>query len=969
MSDRQRLLLSPYRLPTHHQVYLNEEEMTAWLNGYIVLWHPALLLGGEKPPRVDSAYDHEQPTAGRAYVMPDSPPQFLPDDWPDRVKQIGSLKLSALTDRDETIRGMIAAFREAGQTDEGREHFGSAEQLALLDLPLEKIRPFFGLGFGYLMIDSLFEAMDHDRLLDVPGFFADVQEAVRALLPVPASTNGPEHSADANPTPPLPEAERGEQALRNAAGKLLSAREVLYSVNIHLLDVWHLTEDKLDSPLPAALAAGTPLNVMATGRTLERLAEQFPERANELKSKLDEAIQPAILEFIGGTYREREDALMPVESQLWNLRKGRAVSKEAVGANVEVLARKRSANHPHIPAWVQATGFRRALLSSFDGAVTPNYRATVVNWTSPDGKAIDAFTRIPAPAHKAETFFNLVYTLHQSITQDSAPTLAILHQGEPDNPLYEDWLALSKLGPALGEWTTFSRYFSDALAGEYVGTSNPDDFFADYLEERTNAHRPDPVSAFAVHARNRRKLDAALTFATINRCLSSTELSEGDAALLKTLHTSEDAIEATGLDAIPDAAASVFSPEGPWASKLADRLQARAQDNRPGYLLLNPCAFTRRVALELDPMTDSLPLEGPVKATQNDADKTRLVAEVPPLGFAWIPAKGVPGTPAHRQRIRMAEGNIVRNEYFEAEIDPATGGLKAFRDTRTRVARLGMQLVYNPGCRAEGQSVKVTNNGSALGEIVSEGRIFNEQNEELAGFRLRLRAWLSRPVLDVRIEIEPKHAPTGYPWHAYYGARFAWREDRSAIMRGVNGTSMQTSHTRPVSPDFVEVKLGRSGTSILTGGLPFHQKQGIRMLDVILVPEGEQAKVFDLGLALDRDYPMQAAIGMISPLAVVPTTKGPPHIGPTGWLFHVDSPNLLLLNLRPTSDGARSFIATFLETSGVHGGSAEMRCICDPSGATLIDGDEHPTTSLAVVGDAVRMEFAAGELLRMRVDL
>ena len=45
-------------------------------------------------------------------------------------------------------------------------------------------------------------------------------------------------------------------------------------------------------------------------------------------------------------------------------------------------------------------------------------------------------------------------------------------------------------------------------------------------------------------------------------------------------------------------------------------------------------------------------------------------------------------------------------------------------------------------------------------------------------FRLRLRAWLSRPVLDVRIELEPKHPPTGYPWHAYYGARFAWRDDR-----------------------------------------------------------------------------------------------------------------------------------------------------------------------------------------------
>jgi hypothetical protein len=949
MSDRQRLLLSPYRLPTHHQVYLNEDEMAAWLNGHIVLWHPALLLGGEKPPRVDSAYDHEQPTSSRAYVMPDSPPQFLPDDWPDRVKATGALKLPAYPDREQTIRGMIDAVREAGQTDAGREHFGSPDQAALLDLPIEKVRPFFGLGFGYLMIDSLFEAMDHERLLDVPGFWNDMQEAVKALLRPEAANEVETH-------------------LQNAAAKLLTAREVLYSVNIHLLDIWQLSEALLDVPPPAALAAGTPLNVMTTGRTLERLVEQYPDRAAELRAKLDEAIQPPVLEIIGGVYREREDAHMPIESQLWNLRKGRVVARTAIGANVEVLARKRSANHPHIPAWVQASGLRRAVLASFDGAVTPNYRSTVVNWTSPDGKAIDAFTRVPAAVHKAETFFNLVYTLHQSISQDSAPTLAVIHQADPANPLYQDWLALSKLGPVLGTWTTFSRYFSDALAGEYVGTSNPDEFFADYLEERTNAHRPDPVSAFAAYARTRRRLDAAWTFAAIHRTLSAGGPTDDDISQIEELRKAEDEFESTGLDAIPDAARGE-APEEPWAKKLADRLQVRSESNRPGYMLLNPCAFTRRVALELDPMRDPVPTEGPVKAAQHDPDKTRLVAEIPPLGFAWIPAHGVPGTIAHRPRIRMADSNTVRNEHFEAEIDPATGGLKAFKDAKLRMARLGMQLVYNPGSRTEGRSVKVTQNGSSMGEIVSEGVILNEHNEELATFRLRLRAWLMRPLLDLRIEIEPKHAPTGYPWHAYYGARFAWRDDRSALLRGVNGLSMQTTHTRPVSPDFVEVKLGRSGTTILTGGLPFHQRQGPRMLDVILIPEGEQARTFDLGLALDRDYPMQAAVGMISPLTVVPTTKGPPHIGPSGWLFHVDSPNLLLINMRPTDDGGRSFIATFLETSGVHGGTAELRCVRDPSGATLVDGDDHATTGLTVGSDAVRLDFAAGELLRVQVDL
>ena len=42
----------------------------------------------------------------------------------------------------------------------------------------------------------------------------------------------------------------------------------------------------------------------------------------------------------------------------------------------------------------------------------------------------------------------------------------------------------------------------------------------------------------------------------------------------------------------------------------------------------------------------------------------------------------------------------------------------------------------------------------------------------------------------MRIEIFPEHQPRGYPWHAYYGARFAWRDERCTLLRGVNGMGM-----------------------------------------------------------------------------------------------------------------------------------------------------------------------------------
>jgi len=41
----------------------------------------------------------------------------------------------------------------------------------------------------------------------------------------------------------------------------------------------------------------------------------------------------------------------------------------------------------------------------------------------------------------------------------------------------------------------------------------------------------------------------------------------------------------------------------------------------------------------------------------------------------------------------------------------------------------------------------------------------------------------------------------------------------------------------------------------------------------------------------------------------VPTSKGPPHIGATGWLFHLDAPNVLLTSLRPALDGSDAIFA------------------------------------------------------------
>jgi len=933
MSARELILLSPYRLPTQNALYLGDDDVAAFLNAYSALWHPAAANGAAAPPRVASPYDYEEPSANHLYAVPQTPTPMLPDDWPERVRKAGAAFFYATAERDTTLANLREALRNGASGD------------PLIDLDAARIAPFFGIGYGHGQIDALFEAMSHDNLLNAAELWQEVQQAIAAL-------------GD-------PDADASRRHLRAAAERLLAAREVLYAVTIHLLDFLLLDPDHL-STWPASFDKGLPLNVIACASLLERLAKEQPERLAGLRERL----AGTLAEVIGGPYLEREDPLLPLESQLWNLVKGQAVTKELLGQEVRVFGRKRFGLHPQLPLLLNTCGMNRVLLLAFDDSVVPPHRTAVVNWPSADGKQVEGFTRTPLPADTPQTFFHLAHHLNRTIMHDQAATLALLHRGKPASPWYDDLLELSRLAPVFGKWDTLSNYFNEVLAGDYLSPASADDFHGDYLNERTQAEgapanpvNRQPVSGFADQARARRRLDTAWTLAAINRSLAGRNLSEDDKAFHADLARLEDTFEGRAVGPFDDVAAA----EERSAATLARRLLAGAKEPTPGYLVLNPCGFRRRVALELADIPALLPLNPPLIACQTDGITGRVVVEVPAFGFAWIPKQTYTTVPPHPSRLRLADDRCVRNDIFEAEIDPATGGLRAIRDHRTRVNRLGQQLVFNPGSSTRVRSIKATSTGPALGEVVSEGDLLNTRQEVLATFRQRFRAWVGRPVLDLHVEIHPVKAVEGYPWHAYYGARFAWRDERAQLVRGVNGTAHLTTHPRPVTPDYVELRSMGQSTVMFPGGLPFHLRQGTRMLDVLLVTPGETARAFDLAVGLDREYPVQTALGMISPAPVVATTHGPPHVGASGWLFHLDAPNLMLTSLRPGPDGADAVTARLLECGG-HDGPAELRCVRNPVRASVLDARGNALLEASTHGDAVHLEVAHNDLLQLRVE-
>jgi hypothetical protein len=998
MNTHELVLLSPYRYPAQYAMTMSDEDMAAWLNGFTTLWHPALLWQAKGAPRCETTYDHETPKAGFVYALPETPPAYLPDDWEERVKQAGAFVFKATPDRATTLANLQAALSAHGEP-------GASATGGLLDLSADELGPFFGLAWGHQLLASLSEAMEHENLLQVEAFWDDVQHAVALLGGFAHTPLAPANSNDSPPQYAPDTAEQDDQApqvdvptgppvadavgapseapvpvdwrepLQAAAAKLLSAREVLYPVTIHLLDVSFLDETTMAYGWPAGFEFGIATNFIAATATLEKLAEHAPARFAQLQT----AVQNDLAEVCGGSYLEREDPILPIDSQLWNLRYGLDRARELLGVSIRVFARKRFGYHPHLPLFLSSNGLTKALFLTFDeNSGLPNYANVVVSWPSPDGKQVDAFARQPKYADSVETFFNLGHFWFKTTREDQAATIFLLHRDKPTAVWHRDLMELARLAPVFGQWTTFSRYLGEVTPSEYPSIMTADDFHFDYLSERIVAQSDEPVSAFARHLRTRRRIDACWTYAALHRSLSGIRdtLDIGEA-----LRGVEKQAESTLA-----APVELDDLEKRITAALADRLQARAEPNKPGCLILNPCGFARRAALELDGGAHPLPIGGIVKACQLEAGKLRTVIEIPALGFAWLPREGPPGTPPMTNKMRLGDqqSHTIRNDFFEVEVDAATGGLKAIRDHKTRVSRLGQMLVFNPGSRMVAKEIKVTSTGPALGEIISEGVLVGEQSQVLAAFRQRLRLWVGRPLLEMRVEITPQQAPAGYGWHAYFGSRFAWRDERAMLVRGFNGMGYITNHPRPQTPDFLDIRTPPYSTTILTGGLPFHQKQGGRMVDVILMPEGEKTTVFEMGIAFDREVPTQTAWGYTSPLAVVPTTKGPPHIGTSGWLFHIDASNLLLTRMTPGTmadhilpspsgrgaggEGASDAItARFLECAN-YSGLAEFRCVRDPQRATVLDARGQFMVEANRSGDVVHLEVTPNDLVHVQVE-
>lgn len=949
---------------------LPEGEAASLLNSFVVLWHPALLADAGVLPRWHRADDPPEVCEKRLIMLPTKCNATVPAGWVERARREGAVVVADISDREPMLAAALAPLEREVTVDP--------------DLAAD----FLALGFCYLQIELLTRHMRHYSNLD------EVHLQREALAAAQAALAGDESTARTH--------------LRICFEVLTEAREKFYPVDCYLIDLCLLIPRLADAHLAKTLLHMKPLSVLVTGQDLEEIARESPASVDALR----EAWERGTAALVGGEYREAPTPVLPLESVLWQFFAGRQAFRRVLGREPDVWGRRRYGLFPQLPQLLQKFGYQGALHLAMDDGLYPDHEYSKTRWEGTNGSVIDAVSRIPLAAEAANSFLRFPTRMAESMDHDHVAAVLFARWPEVKAPWFDDLRRMHNYSAVLGRWVTLEDFFQHTETPGRMSGYDVNDYLSPFLVHGVAYQEADPIGRFVDHYRRRATFDAAAWCHAMRSLLVGKPIA--DAAVVEIERTLEVAEPSAANPAAPEAGATeagVAETERPSAEtrlvEFADQAAGQLAEavlagsgNEPGYLLLNPLPFGRKVSVELPKLETPPSAEGPVQFVQWDASRKAVTAEIPGCGFVWLPLAAAPGGKSPKPpAVPMAEPNVLRNEFFEVYLNSETGGVGKLKAYGRTPNRLSHQLAFRfprerklPGQEDQFGDVKsaysqmrmtrsdVTCAGPSLGEIVNSGEIVDQvAGKVLANYKQTFRVWRGRPFLEIRIELDIAQMPDGDPWSNYYAARFAWNDSAASLTRSVLQGAQGIKEERFESPHYFEIATESQRTTILNAGLPFHRKTGDRIVDSLLVVAGETRREFRFAVAFDQNYPLQAALDVLSPVISVATAQGPPRIGRSGWFFHLDVRNVQVTRImdrmaEPSErvdswDSQRDALpppgagcaVRLIETEG-RPIRAKLRCFRAPVAARQRNFRGNTVTDLTLEGDAVLVDLTAYEI-------
>ena len=945
---------------------LPEDEAASLLNAIACAWHPRLLQRASGIPVFRQAESLTGYPGRRIVFVPAPSESWMPHEWRAVFQDQGHIVLAGCSQREDWLAAIDAAL-----SDEGREAAPDANQLVnpASALPQESsnssagavpvlVEHFLALGIVMLQVQLLSRRRHHFVDADKILLNREVQLAAEA------SIAGDEAAVTSH--------------LLRCFEHLRDTREKFYPMNCYLLDLCIPGDDEDVSNirnLISSASAATRLNLFATGRDLAAWVAKDSSLASQLKQATDDGT----VTILTGHSEETRPSLGAMESPVTDIERCRQTYTSIIGSPPRHWARRRFGLTASLPSILKYFGFESALHMALDDGLYPDKERSQFDWQGPDGSSIAAASRIPLAIDSASGFLRFADRYNESMQDDNTAAIFLARLPSLKTPWLRALQIAASYAPVLGEFTTMDAFVHVCEGSRLAERYSHGEYLAPYLIQSSVLKLEAPVSGPARLRLLQQRVQSLRNLFAMTRLVKAGENADEINALLTQMETELAGLEFQHVDtatmlsqkeaSLQAAVTQIEQQLTGCFTRLLAILQSRVpqrSDETRGLFIANTVPFGRLVEIAWPDSWKRPAASSTIELAERVDSHERLLVKMPPGGFVWLVESGSGQSPQSLleplyREPPLADNFTLRNRHFEVTLSDRTGGIASVTYHQQRGNRLSQQVCF----RYEREQIlpsdeedEVRKTAYATAHLINQrtlhsGTVFASvettcelrspaDGSALAVIRQITSIDRAQPRIHVRLIFDQLvTCVKGNPWLTYFGCRFAWDNESSSVTRSVMGHAAGFRSERFESPDYVEVSDPDHRVVIATHGRPYHRRSGRRMLDSLLIVEGEPAREFEFTIDFDQSFPLRSAVDAMTPIVVSETAETAPASAASCWILGLSAHNVELVRskVRPATDEAAEELSLLLtETEGL-----SVKCLIRtarrPSSAFFVDAD------------------------------
>ena len=971
---------------------LPEEGASSLLNAVACAWHPRLIQRSTSIPLFRQAESLTGYPGRRIVLVPAPSESWMPHEWRSVLRDQGHVVIAGCTSREDWLTAIDAALDDDdSQADsnatmnneslaDGAASVTCDGRAAADSRPIDPETRDHFLSLGTVLLQTQLLSRRRHHFVDADNILLgrEVRLAADACLSGECST--------------------AKLHLAKCFEHLRETRERFYPMNCYLIDICIPGEDEDGKKIQQLLKSPTPLNLFATGRDISRWSAEHPAFSEELR----QAISSNRLVLMTGHDTETRTSVGSMAATVGDIERCCSLIKKLTGMPPRHWARRRFGLTASLPAILHHFGFESAFHVALDDGLYPDRERSQFDWQGTDGTILPAASRIPLAIDSAAGFLRFADRYNESMQDDTAAAIFLARLPSLKSPWLRDLQVAASYAPVLGEFATMDQLLHAAGGSRLAERHEHSEYLSPFLIQSSVLKTEPPISGPATIRQFVQRLESLRTtlgIAGLMRTgLSSVEVSakllviEAAVAQLELEHVDAGSTSTQSPDSLKIAAneitLQIAECESVLVSAICSRVPSKVSGTR-GLFLVNSLPFGRYSEV-IWPAGWRRPGRSPViELTQRSATDERMLVKLPPGGFVWL-SECESSQTAHplmepvKGEAALAEPLILRNRHFEVSLSDRTGGISAVTWHHQRGNRLSQQVGFRyerDQTLPDDGSGEVRKSSYASSRLMSHrvieaGQVFAAietvaelispvDGSVLATIRQITRVDRVQPRLYLTISIENITSPVkGNPWLSYFGCRFAWDNESAAISRAVMGQISGFRAERFESPDYVEISDADHRVVIATHGRPYHRRSGPRMLDSLLIVEGESSREFLFTLDFDQPFPLRTATDALTPILMQVTSGMTPISASGSWILGVSAKNVELVRTEhcaATLEQSEELTLLLSETDGV-----ESLCLVKtarpPTAAYAINADRTEKVSLEITDQGVTVNLTAFQI-------